>query len=142
MRRSSIIGVILVVSACGGHQSSDRSPRPSTKMEFSATASSCQEIAARYGEAMQAAVECNPSESSPCGAQRPVAMSSKNADGSTTTGLCHIANAGYVSPDRVASVDGILSDYRAAGCEVAECPGPAPHTATCVQSGDSQPVCE
>jgi hypothetical protein len=102
----------------------------------------CRSIANDYAVALAQAISCDPAAPNPCDAQRPLASyASPRAPPDAPEGLCDVANSGYVSSTGAANLDGVLSRYRAAGCQVGTCPGPAPHTVTCADRGSGSPTC-
>ena len=115
----------LLIVACGG----------SAAQSGSAGSGTCGNIVVRYSTAFAEASQCDPAAQAPCGAQRPILMTSGSA------GLCNDPGGGYVNAIGAAELDQVLQDYSRAGCTVGSCPHSAAHMPVCTSNGYGPGTC-
>jgi hypothetical protein len=75
----------------------------------------CLALAKQYAAAMPAALVCDPSLTTPCGAQRPVVVYLKDGQTLTLEGLSYCTHA--VATGRTAELDAVLQTFRSQGCK-------------------------
>jgi hypothetical protein len=99
----------------------------------------CLAIVRDYQTAMVDAIVCDPAESGSCGAGRPLIVSRQGPDGQVTLeGLCMPPCYGAVNPARTATLDELLTQFEAQGCQLGPCPCPPPEwmPPACLESGE------
>ena len=92
----------------------------------------CSKLASSYLAAFRTATACTPAAVSPCTAQRPLVAA--QAGSSAAEGLCWVAYAGMLEPERASALDPLIDAYLSAGCTIGFCPGPSPHTTECLEN--------